>query len=347
MSVALMAVEAPGGLMQGVHTLRLKRAPAGRLGRIAVTLPKILWKSLRVKARIVHIHDPELIPIALAAKVWGCRIVYDVHEDYPLDILCKPWIPRLLRRPVAAAFSIFERLCVRAFDAVIAATPAIGARLAPYNSKTFVVANYPRLDELAVALETNAKERADIVYLGYLTEIRGIRVLVDAMSKVKGRLLLAGRFTDPALEEYVRDRLAVGHIEFVGWVDRRDLTGLFRRAAVGVVPLLPVPSFVESLPNKLFEYMAAGIPVVASAFAGWKDLVEGLEVGWCVPPGDADALAERLNYALANPNEARARGRRGRAAVESRFNWEAAFGELLRAYTRVVPDIVAPERREC
>jgi glycosyltransferase involved in cell wall biosynthesis len=337
LSIALIAVEAPGRPIHGVETIRVERAGAGRLGRMLVTMPRLLWRCLGTGAAVLHIHDPELIPLALVARALGRRIIYDAHEDYPLDILCKPWIPKVLRRPVAAAFAAFERIAVRAFDAVIAATPSIGARLSRYNPRTFVVANYPRLEELVVPADAADGERRDVVYVGYLTEIRGIRVLVDAMGRVKGRLVLAGQFTDPGLEKYVRERLSEGHIEFAGWVDRQQLTELFRKAAVGVAPLLPVPSFVESLPNKLFEYMAAGVPVVASDFPGWKDLVEGLEVGWCVPPGDPEALAERIGHALANPEDARARGRRGREAVETRFNWDLAFGELLRAYRMVMP----------
>lgn len=332
LSVALIAVDAPSERVDGVTPIRLESRRGGRLSRVLVTMPIALWKSLSIKAKVVHIHDPELIPVALVSKLFGRRIVYDVHEDYPLDILSKPWIPRPLRRPVAAISGLLERVAVRCFDAVIAATPSIGARLSKCNARTFVVANYPRLEELRGSSDVLPEDRTDIVYVGYLTEIRGIRVLVDAMQKVRGRLLLAGKFTDPMLEKYVRERLSPGHIEFVGWVGRDELGGLLKRAAVGVVPFLPEPSHVEALPNKLFEYMAAGVPVVASDFAGWKKLIEGEGVGWCAPAGSAEGWAETINSALADPEGAAARGRRGRVAVELRLNWSAAFDELLRAY---------------
>ena len=332
-AVTLLAVDAPTGRVDGVEVVGVPHAPFGRVGRFLVTVPRMLWRTLRARARIVHVHDPELLLMALVNKLFGSKIVYDVHEDYPLDILSKPWIPAPLRRPVAAISGLLERVAVRGFDAVVAATPSIGARLSQYNPNTVVVANYPRVEELNVPPESSGEGRTDVVYIGYLTEIRGIRVLVDAMKDVPARLLLAGKFTDPALEEYVRSRLSPGRIEFVGWVDRENVGDLLRRAAVGVVPFLPEPSHLEALPNKLFEYMAAGIPVVASDFAGWKELIEGMDVGWCARAGDAGAVAEKLRAALADPEGARERGQRGRAAVEARLNWRAAFENLLRAYS--------------
>jgi len=334
-SVALVAPDAPGGPAEGVNTFRLGTPPGGRLGRFLFGGAMAFWRCLSLSSKVVHIHDPELIPVALLAKLCGRRIVYDVHEDYPTDILSKPWLPVRVRRPMAALCGFLERIAIRAFDGVVAATPAIVKRLIRYNSNTVLVANYPRAEELGGIAQSIPGERKDVVYVGYLTTIRGIRVLVDAMQFVSARLVLAGEFTDRELEAYVRARLSPNRIEYIGWVARKELPELLKSAAVGLVPFLPEPAHIEALPNKLFEYMAAGIPVIASDFPSWKQLIEGQGVGWCVPAGDPKALAACINRVLSDPEGASAAGARGRDAVERELNWSAAFKELIRAYARL------------
>ena len=94
----------------------------------------------------------------------------------------------------------------------------------------------------------------------------------------------------------------------------------------------PAPNNIEAQPNKLFEYMAAGIPVVASDFALWRAIVDDTGCGLLADPCDPNAIATAVAYLLSHDREAEAMGRRGREAVARRYNWSAEEPKLLHLY---------------
>ena len=87
---------------------------------------KHTWRCYRtarsVDASVYHFHDPELIPYGIWLRLWGRRVIYDVHEDYPRDILDKYWLPKWIRGPVSSATSALEYVAARWFFDVVAAT---------------------------------------------------------------------------------------------------------------------------------------------------------------------------------------------------------------------------------
>jgi glycosyltransferase involved in cell wall biosynthesis len=112
-------------------------------------------------------------------------------------------------------------------------------------------------------------------------------------------------------------------------------------ADAGLVCFLPAPNHVEAGPNKLFEYMAAGLPVIASDFPAWRPIVEGNDCGLCVDPADPAAIARAILYLAENPGRRAEMGANGRRAVMERYNWEAEGRRLIAAYerlTRRTPD---------
>jgi glycosyltransferase involved in cell wall biosynthesis len=108
---------------------------------------------------------------------------------------------------------------------------------------------------------------------------------------------------------------------------------VLRGARVGLLVLHPVEAHLESLPIKLFEYMAAGIPVVASDFPAWRELVG--DAGLLVDPYDVGAIAGAIDTLLDDPQAAEAMGARGRAAVADRYGWEGEAERLLSLYERL------------
>ena len=106
----------------------------------------------------------------------------------------------------------------------------------------------------------------------------------------------------------------------------------FMQARVGLVLCHPAPNYLEALPNKLFETMAAGVPVVASDFPLWRGLVQGSGCGIVVDPLDASAVARAIRRLLENPEQAEAMGRRGQEAVRMRYNWAGEAEKLLALY---------------
>jgi glycosyltransferase involved in cell wall biosynthesis len=114
------------------------------------------------------------------------------------------------------------------------------------------------------------------------------------------------------------------------------LLQLAGRTRAGIVTFHPVPNHTESQPNKLFEYMAAGLPVIASDFPRWRGIVEGHECGLVVDPKDPDRIAEAMQWILAHPVEAETMGDRGRQAVKRQYNWDLESGKLLKVYKELL-----------
>lgn len=310
----------------------------GRLQRVVVTTARVLLRALQVRATVYHFHDPELIPVGLVLRLLGKHVIYDVHEDVPADILNKHYLARGIRAVLSRLVDVGERAAARAFTRVLAATPAIARRYP--HSHCALVQNFPAWTELATPNGTPYATRPPVVtYVGLLQEIRGVVEMVRAVEAVAARqrvqFVLAGRFDTPALETRVRATAAWQHVDYRGVLPRAAVAQLFAKARVGLVLFHPTANHIESQPNKLFEYMAAGLPVIASRFPLWQEIVEGNGCGLVVDPLDPAAIASAIDWLLAHPAEAEAMGARGRDAVRERFNWPREEAMLLDCYARL------------
>ena len=263
--------------------------PAGRPTRLIRTAWQMYRAASEIDGDVYHFHDPELIGVGMLLKSAGKCVVYDSHENVAGDILTKEWIPRYAQRAVAASAHCVQKLGVALFDAVVAATPAIAA-LFPQR-KCVIVQNFPLLDELSSAAASPYTERENsIVYLGVITAVRGAREMVNAIAAVPGRLnssfLLAGDIYPDQLRIELQSLPGWQKTRYLGVLPRSRIANLLARARVGLVLFQPAPNYDDSQPTKLFEYMSAAVPVVASDFPEWQALIEGVGCGLVVDPRD-------------------------------------------------------------
>lgn len=296
----------------------------------------MFWSIACRRPKIVHFHDPELGAYSFFWRLLGIKTIYDVHEDLPNQVLAKPWIPPYLRSAVGRALALFERVVGQSVDYVVTATEVIAARFPGH--KTTVVRNFPLLAEFeSVGRGCPYGNRPlEIGYVGWITKERGVREMIAALSRVRSQdvqLLLGGSFSPPGELEYCRRIDGFEHVSVLGWLGREEVVDLLGRVRCGVVALHPTPSYVDSLPVKMFEYMASGLPVIASDFPGWIEIVKGARCGLLVDPMNPGGIAEAIDWVLENPIEAEEMGRNGRLAVVERYSWEAESKELLEVYS--------------
>ena len=121
-------------------------------------------------------------------------------------------------------------------------------------------------------------------------------------------------------------------IRFIGKISREEVNELYGKSRAGLVIYQPAANHMESQPIKMFEFMAAGLPVVASDFPLWKAIIEDSQCGICVNPQDSVAVKEACKRMIFNPAEAEDLGRNGRYAVEQKYNWDKEEIELLNLY---------------
>lgn len=338
-SVSYVVPTPESGNHDGIN-IRAVPVPRSRKERFLLTPWRVFREAIRADADVYHFHDPELMLPGMVLKMTGKRVIYDVHEDLPRQILSKGWISAWLRKPVAWLAEALEFVVVRAVDGVITATPHIAKRFPP--AKTTVVQNFPISGELVSASSVAHYQRPrSFMYVGGITNIRGVRECVEAMEilnwSTDARLLLAGTFESDALEQELRSLPGWKYVQHLGFLSREDVAERFAQVRGGLVMFHPVPNHVNAQPNKLFEYMSAGLPVIGSDFPAWRQLIDATGAGLLVDPSDPAALAAALQQILEDPVAAQRMGERGAEAVRDRFNWEREAEELLSVYERLAP----------
>ncbi|MDM5177339.1 glycosyltransferase family 4 protein [Massilia sp. DJPM01] len=319
----------------GVHISDVGHSP-GRVGRMLASTRRVLRRARQIDADIYHLHDPELIPAGLRLKRLGKIVIFDAHEDLPLQLLGKPYLTPLLRRLLAAACAVAERHACRRFDAIVAATPFIRDKFLRINPNTVDVNNYPLPGEFDADAPWREK-RQEVCYVGSLSALRGIGELVEAAHLLQSpaRITLAGRFSEVALENALSALPGWQRLNRPGHLDREGVRAVMARALAGLVTLHPEPNYLDALPVKMFEYMAAGIPVIASDIPLWRAIIQNHQCGVCVDPLDPAAIAAAIDYFVRNPQIARRMGRNGRRAILEKYNWPAESEKLIQLYQDV------------
>ncbi|NRQ01172.1 glycosyltransferase family 4 protein [Marinobacterium sp. xm-d-530] len=312
----------------------------GRLSRLLRTVPRVYRKARKLNADLYHIHDPELLLVGFLLRALGHQVIFDSHEDVPKQILSKHYIAPSLRVVLSKVYAFVESVLVKRFTAVVSATELIERKFSGFHPKVVTVNNYPALQEFNsqldsdVAAEGNGCCGSNVCYVGAMTATRGIAELVQALSisKSGARLLLGGRFAENDCEQQCRADPGWQQVDELGFLNRDEVAEVMERSSAGLVTLRPTPSYVESVPVKMFEYMAAGLPVIASDFKYWRTLLEGVECAYFVDPLKPHEIADAIDRAIANPEMSRAMGLAGRRAVETRFNWGVEQEKLLALY---------------
>lgn len=319
----------------GVRIVDVGSLP-GRANRMLRTTRRVLARALDLDADVYHLHDPELIPAGLRLKRLGKTVIYDAHEDLPSQLLGKPYLAPLARRLLSHGALAYERYACARLDGIVAATPFIRDKFLHIHPRTVDVNNFPIIEEFA-APAAPAAGRAQVCYVGGLSAMRGIRELVQACALLHSgaRLQLAGRFSEPALAAELAALPGWRRIDAHGHLDRAGVGALMAGSRAGLVTLHPSLNYLDALPVKMFEYMAAGIPVIASDFPLWRQIIERAGCGICVNPRDPAAIAAAIDQLIGQADAARRMGENGRAAVLRQFNWDAESAKLIDFYARL------------
>jgi glycosyltransferase involved in cell wall biosynthesis len=318
----------------------LGKLPASRFKRAVMGNFRAFVFLRRTKPQLVHFHDPELIPLGLLLRLRGCSVIYDVHEDVPRQTMSKHWIPVIFRWPVATVTAAMEWLAGKAFSAIVPATPTIAARF-PVG-KTVLVQNFPIQSELVLADPMPYSVRpSKFAYVGGIADIRGGKEMVLALEHMADlpevRLEMAGGISPQSFSTELRELAGWSKVIYRGIIGRQDVARLLGSARAGLVLFQPMPNHVDAQPNKMFEYMSAGLPVIASDFPLWREIVAGAGCGLLVDPCDSHAIADALRWVLEHPLEAEAMGKKGQEAVHKIYNWERESTQLVGLYNKLLP----------
>lgn len=325
---------------------RLAKALLGRQGQglkhYAINR-RFIDEAVALRPDVVHAHDLNTLWAARQVKQrTGCRLVYDSHEM------------ATARNRMTTGWRLwcehFERQGVPDADEIVMASPGYAEVCRQrYGRDATVIINVPRPQEptgdrdLRQATGVPARDTL-LVYQGSIQENRGIEQVIDAVEIVNGRraadaprvsfVVVGYGYHRPALEQQVADRGLSDVVRFFGPVPNPELVDWSSSADIGMCTIVGTsPSYRESLPNKLFEYVMAGLPVVTSDFGSMGRITDEQGVGVTCDPTDPRALARAIEH-LRDP-EVHAAAAAATPAMAARYNWEVEQQSLVELYERL------------
>lgn len=295
-----------------------------------------LKKAIQVKADLYHIHDPELIIIAVILRLLGKKVIYDVHENVPMQILNKDYLGNIfIRKVVSNLFNIFEKFNSYFMTAIITARPDISERFS--KEKVIVVRNFPVLTSIDKVEPRKEKAKKEIViYAGMLTEIRGIREIIQSMVYLNGKveLWLFGDWDDSVYHKECMNLDGYKYVKEYGFIPQDEVYSYMKISNIGIVNFWNSPNHIRTLPNKPFEYMACSIPMVMSNFQYWKEIFKGCYLS--VNPKSPKDIAKNIEYLIENKKIAKEMGKTGRKLIEDKYSWEAERNRLFKLYDDIL-----------
>lgn len=310
---------------EGVH-IKAINTPKSRFNRMIISAWHIYKAALIIDANIYHLHDPSLIPIGLALKLKNKYVIFDSHEDFPADIMSKEWIPVGIRKYISIAYSNIEKYALPKFDAVVTVHEQIYSRIVKFQSNTFIVKNFPVIDTSFQVVEQRLPK---FVWLGLMCPVRGCSQ-IDVAMKIQNNIAL------DVIGTVLNFKPSSDNITLLGFFSHQKAMRIASKYLAGVITYLPEPNHVDALPNKLFEYMALGLPVIASNFPKWREIVEDAGCGILVNPNSPQEIAKAMQWMFDNQIEAFKMGMRGRDAVIQKYSWLTEEKTLFKMYKGLI-----------
>lgn len=328
-------------LMRNHIRIRAIRMQDSRLARLILGSWHAYWAARDEDAALYHLHDPELIGLGLLLRLQGYPVIYDVHEDLPNQILGKYWISSWCKPTLQRISTFAETFAGWLMSYIVAATPTIAARFPFHKTKT--IFNFPISDELVVvdSPKVYSERSYEVSYIGGISPQRGVYEMITAVKVLAEKdIAIKLNLVGPCHPEQLQSQLAqlTTELSVILWgrQDRPFVSEILSRSRIGLVTLHPTQSYLDSFPIKLFEYMSAGLPVIASDFPIWRDIIEQAQCGLLVNPLDPNEIAQAIYWLLTHSDEAEAMGKRGREATLNRYNWESEGQKLINLYQEIL-----------
>ncbi|MBN2579208.1 MAG: glycosyltransferase family 4 protein [Pirellulales bacterium] len=330
--VVIVAQADQPNVIDSIKVIPLKKTN-NHYKRYAINVFRAFWLAMRNKAEVYHIHDPELLFIAIILRMFGRRVIYDSHEDYQEKLKSKGWKGKCLSvvwRPWEAFASFIMSHNIVADSQTFHKFP---------KNKTTIITNYVPLRFANNASSTIHNGPFIIIYVGSISYDRGIGKAIEALNALPFpdvEIHLAGAISDTFLADEISKHPKVFYHGHLPWL---KINELLAQADIGIVLLQPISAYLYCPGEncvKLFEYMSMGLPVLISNFPKLKTFIESCGAGLAVDPTDSTAIAKAIMRLHNDPELRRVMGENGKRTVREKYCWEREEPKLLDVYRTVL-----------
>lgn len=327
----------PPEIHSNVKIENLGTAPKNRVDRFISGIASLATKSIVRKPDLIHIHDPELVTLIPLWITVGIDVIFDMHENIPKDISSKHYLSKSQKAIIFVLYRIFERILILS-TAVICAENSY-AQYYPWLKRKATILNYPRI----ASIPSKARiQKYTFGYLGSVSHNRGIISATKAIKRLRGTgvpatFLCIGPI-DPKVQvaPLFSEAVHEGWLEAPGRIQADKAWPLIAQCRIGLAILDNEDNFTTSYPTKIFEYMAIGIPIIASDFPLYKETVDRAQCGITVSPDSEKEIFDAMRLLATNETIASELGNNGRLSVSSHYSWESEEEKLNSLYEGLI-----------
>jgi glycosyltransferase involved in cell wall biosynthesis len=318
----------------------------GRLPRLWQIPGRILPLVAKLSRQVdlIHFHDLDLLPLLAPLSAW-CPLVYDVHENYGEEMLVKDYLPGWLRPLLARGVEAGQYGLARIVGNVVLVVPEQERSFPSARIRRIQIANYASRGLIESAPDDYLERTDAVLSTGFQYVNNGSQLLLEIAEQLRGpcpglRFLISDRFPDAASRAEHRaeiDRRGLADVvELLPMVPSDQMPELLGRGTIGISPTLRVTKQEKALPTKLFEYMAAGLPFVASDLPHPKRLVEETGAGLLAQPEHPQSFVTAIRRLVEDRAFAQTLGQNGQRSVRERYSWEAQMPGLIEFYREIL-----------
>lgn len=293
---------------------------------------KYMYDIMRIikqeKPDVCHIHDFQIILLLILIPK-RVKKIFDSHEDYPAYIADTVY-RRLHYKSKYKMIEFIERFCFRKCNCIITATPYIRNQISQFSNNVIDVNNFPLVESY-----TNKKKynKQQVCFTGGAGDSSGVHKVVEAIKNSSYKLVIAGNCSGDYLTRL--KNIANDNIIYLGYLDKEGVSDLIETSLVGVVSYLPTADCIHAVPNKMFEYMERGIPIIYSNFPDWEEMIGKYNVGIPVDPNNSKQILNAIESFYTDETFRMTAGKNARFVIETVYNWKNEEKKLIETYENI------------
>jgi len=329
---------APGTIPTGSNVIHYKisKPPSSRLIRFINSQLIFIKLIFKIRADVWHIHDPELLPVAVLLTYLKRRVIWDSHEDYYSQFQSKinyrRYIPIYIRPIVRRTVTfLLSQIDQKAFGIV---GPSASIIEKYQNPNATLIGNGALLNDFsscAPKFENNI-----VLFTGQLDSSHCYREIVDAIANIpKLKLVVATRIFNKKEIDY-SSQILKHRFQYLGWLGRENLSGVISNSSIGLVTYSFNLNHQDNQPNKFYEFCAAGLPILATPTLFNNNLVENSNGGILSSGYDSKSIELALLKLISSESDWHNYSESGRDWAKKNGDWAVSESSLLKLYSKIL-----------